>query len=118
MTNNSNIYDIDGQLLRAAGDDHEITVEEAQAKIKEYEDKLAQLPDNEDNALKMGVYKTYIRNLQSYVFNYYMKHPESLPISKYSTKEEIEKAMEELKKDTEEDEYVPYEEVKDEQEGA
>ena len=47
-----------------------------------------------------------------------MKHPELIPTSKYSTKEEIEKAMEELKKDTEEDEYVPYEEVKDEQEGA
>lgn len=124
MTNNTNIYDIDGNILRNAGDDHEITPEEAKAKIKEYQDKLKQLSDNEEDSFKIGVYKTYIRNLQSYVFNYYMAHPEAIPRTSV-TEEQIKKAMEDLKAEVDKDEtestpdtmdeYVDFQEVKDEQ---
>ena len=115
MKIDNNIYDIDGQLLRTAGDDHEITVDEAQARIKDYQAKLEKLEDTSDNAHKIGVYKMYIRNLQSYVFNYYFTHPELIPTSTYSKKDQIKKAMEDLKKETEEEEYADFEEVKDEQ---
>lgn len=124
MTNNTNIYDIDGNVLRGAGDDHEITPEEAKAKIKEYQDKLKQLSDNEEDSFKIGVYKTYIRNLQRYVFNYYMAHPEALPRTTV-TEEQIKKAMEDLKAEVDKDEtestpdtmdeYVDFQEIKDEQ---
>ena len=124
MTNNTNIYDIDGNIIRAAGDTHELTPDEAKVKIEEYQSKLKQLADNEEDALKAGVYKTYIRNLQRYVFNYYMAHPEALPRTTV-TEEQIKKAMEDLKAEVDKDEtestpdtmdeYVDFQEVKDEQ---
>lgn len=113
MTNNTNIYDIDGNLLRAAGDNHEMTAEEAKAKIEEYQEKIKQLSDNEENAHKIGVYKTYIRNLQMYMFRYYLAHPESIP--RKTMESQIKKAMDELKKEVDNEEYVDFEEVKDEQ---
>ena len=117
MTNNTNIYDIDGNLLRAASDTHEITAEEAKAKIEEYQEKLKQLSNDKENAHKIGVYNTYIRNLQMHMFRYYLAHPEFIP--RHTTEDQIKKAMTELQAEVEKDEmdeYIePIEEIKDEQ---
>ena len=63
MKNNTNIYDIDGELIRKAGDNHEFTIDEAKEKIENYKKKLENL-DKDDS--KASIYKTYIDNLQRY----------------------------------------------------
>lgn len=63
MKNETNIYDIDGEIIRKAGDNHEMTIEEAQEKMKAYAKKA------EDNPEKADVYRTYVRNLSNFVYN-------------------------------------------------
>ena len=122
MTTNSNIYDIDGELLRSAGDTSDLTIDEAQKRIEQYQKKLNELSEKEPNNPKLSIYNTYIKNLQSYIFNQYILHPELMPKIEHTTQEQIQKAMEDLKaeveaeeaKETKMDEYVDFEEVKDE----
>lgn len=129
MKNNSNIYDIDGEILRESGNTEELTLEEAQNRLESYQKKLNELAEKEPNSQKLSVYNTYIKNLQSYIFNYYLLHPELMKWMNKTTQDEIQKAMEDLKKDVEEeeketvmesisnemDEYVePIEEIADE----
>ena len=116
MTTDSNIYDIDGEIIRKAGDVEQMRIESAQKKIDSYKEKLKELDPKDP---KVSIYNTYIRNLQSYIFNQYLLHPELMPHMQNTTQDEIKKAMEELKaeveneeKDTVMDEYVePIEEV-------
>ncbi len=119
MTTNSNIYDIDGELLRSAGDTSDLTIDEAQKRIEQYQKKLNELSEKEPNNPKLSIYNTYIKNLQSYIFNQYILHPELMPKVEHTTQEQIQKAMEDLKADVEaeetNDEYVDFEEVKDEE---
>ena len=118
MTTNSNIYDIDGELLRSAGDTSDLTIDEAQKRIEQYQKKLNELSEKEPNNPKLSIYNTYIKNLQSYIFNQYILHPELMPRVEQTTQEQIQKAMEDLKAEVEaeeaNDEYVDFEEVKDE----
>lgn len=129
MTTNSNIYDIDGELLRSAGDTSDLTIDEAQKRIEQYQKKLNELSEKEPNNPKLSIYNTYIKNLQSYIFNQYILHPELMPKVEQTTQEQIQKAMEDLKAEVEAeeaketnmepvsdetDEYVDFEEVKDE----
>lgn len=129
MKNNSNIYDIDGEILRESGNTEELTLEEAQKRLESYQKKLNELAEKEPNSQKLSVYNTYIKNLQSYIFNYYLLHPELMKWANKTTQDEIQKAMDDLKKDVEEeeketvtesisnemDEYVePIEEIADE----
>lgn len=121
MTTNSNIYDVDGEILRSSGDTSELTIEEAQKRIESYQKKLNELSEKDPKNPKLTIYNTYIKNLQTYVFNQYLLHPELMPHMTNTTQDEIQKAMEELKadveaeeKDTVMDEYVDFEEVKDE----
>lgn len=116
MTTDSNIYDIDGEILRKAGDTEELSIDEAQKRVTSYQEKLKNLDPKDP---KVSIYNTYIRNLQSYIFNQYLLHPELMPHMQNTTQDEIKKAMEELKaeveneeKETVMDEYVePIEEV-------
>jgi ADP-glucose pyrophosphorylase len=116
MTTNSNIYDIDGEILRKAGDTEELSIDEAQKRVTSYQEKLKELDPKDP---KVSIYNTYIRNLQSYIFNQYILHPELMPTQNNTTQDEIKKALEELKaeaekeeKETVMDEYVePIEEV-------
>ena len=116
MTTDSNIYDIDGEIIRKAGDVEQMRIESAQQKIDSYQEKLKNLDPKDP---KVSIYNTYIRNLQSYIFNQYLLHPELMPHMQNTTQDEIKKAMEELKaevenekKETVMDEYVePIEEV-------
>ena len=119
MTNNSNIYDIDGNLIRDISDTSKLSVEEAEKRLNDYQVKLRQLPENEHH--KASVLQTYIINLQRYIFNYYIIHPEEYKAKFKTTEEQVKDAMEELKeelepKETIMDEYVePIEEINDEQ---
>lgn len=36
MKNNTNIYDIDGEIIRQAGDNHQFSIDEAKEKIQHY----------------------------------------------------------------------------------
>ena len=116
MTTDSNIYDIDGEIIRKAGDVEQMRIESAQKKIDSYKEKLKELDPKDP---KVSIYNTYIRNLQSYIFNQYLLHPELMPHMQNTTQDEIKKAMEELKaeveneeKETVMDEYIePIEEV-------
>ena len=117
MKNNSNIYDIDGELIHSI-DDGKLSPEEAETRLNKYQDKLKQLTDNQEDSFKAGVYRTYIQNLQRYILNYYITHTEEGQ-KRLAMEEQIKKAMEELKADVEAeekptvmDEYVEFEEEK------
>lgn len=121
MRNNTNIYDIDGNILREAGDNEQLDIETAKKRLEEYKEKVKQLSDNEEDRHEVNIYNTYIKNLGSYVFNYYMTHPEMLnDFKKNTTEDEIQKAMHDLKEEVEKDETImdeyvePIEEIKDE----
>lgn len=111
MKNNTNIYDIDGELIRQADDNHQFTMEEVQKKVQNYQDKLKILsekenPTEEDTKLAI-VYQTYIRNLMKYQLELMSKMSQK-EFTEYLTKnmpkttsEQVEKALNDLKNDTE-----------------
>ena len=127
MKNNSNIYDIDGELIHSV-DSGKLSVEEAEIRMNAYQDKLKQLTDNQEDSFKAGVYRTYIQNLQRYILNYYITHPAEAQ-QRLSMEEQVKQAMEDLKADVEAeekptitepisnemDEYVNFEEVKEDE---
>lgn len=121
MKNYSNIYDIDNEIVREADDNHQMTIEEAQERMRKYGKKA------EENPEKADIYRTYIRNLANYVYNkisqmssdefteYVQK---TIPQSQQTAPEDIEKALNEVSESIENepkptimDEYVDYEEV-------
>ncbi len=124
MTNNSNIYDIDGNLIRSINDTHKWTVKECQDKIEEYRKKILEIGEKDPKSV---VYATYMRNLTQYIMVLYSNMTaEELNAEienakkQISTEEQVKEAIEQLKKDVEAeekptvmDEYVPFEEVKD-----
>ena len=146
MKNDSNIYDIDGNIIRKAGDIHRFTIEEVEKLVDDLTEKVRKNPDNQ-------VYKVYLNNAQRWLFNMYNSMSKEDLISRISTiqnsiqdakdnateleqanLEEVNKLMDEFKEqyeekpggilDTEmeqpvveptsEDEYVEFEEVKEE----
>lgn len=126
MNTITNIYDIDGEIIRKAGDNHKFTVEEASNKIEYYRKKLEEVGENSPKAV---YYATYMRNLSQYIMTLYSKMtPKELSemIEKAKKQEnlnqQIKDALDELKKDLPEDnkepeketvmdEYVDFEEV-------
>lgn len=106
MTNNTNIYDIDGEIIRKAGDNHKWTIEEAKEKMEYYRKKILEVGEESPDAVK---YATYMRNLSQYIMAMYAKMtPEELNavIEKNkakSTEDQVKKAMEDLAKDLEND---------------
>lgn len=106
MTNNSNIYDIDGEIIRKADDNHQWSIEEVKNKIEYYRNKLKDLAEDDKKAI---IYTTYMRNLSNYLLVLYSKMtPEQLnseiELAKSSTTDEqIKKAMEELQSETSEE---------------
>lgn len=106
MNNNSNIYDIDGELIRSVDDSHKWTVEEVKNKIEYYRKKLQELAEDDKKAI---IYTTYMRNLSNYLFVLYSQMPaeqlnaEIQAAKALSTNEQVKKAMEELQKEVEND---------------
>lgn len=63
----TNIYDIDGKLIRKADDTHQFTIEECQERIKYYLELLKALTtEDPDYAVKASTYNQYVDNLVSY----------------------------------------------------
>lgn len=129
MTKFSNIYDIDGNIIRRA-DQGKFTLEEVEQLVDDLTKKVQDNPDN-------NVYKVYLNNAQKWLMHMYnnmskediMKRLSVLKDSVDNAKEaqteaeqakldEISKAMEELKAeyDKENEEYVDFEEVKEAEE--
>lgn len=136
MSKYSNIYDIDGNLIRSA-EDGPFTLEETEKLVDDLTRKVKDNPDNE-------VYKVYLSNAQKWLFKLYnemskedlMKRMSFLQNGVQDAKnnateeeqkqlEEITKAMEDLKKEYDKlpeipepvvmDEYVePIEEINEE----
>lgn len=64
MKNYSNIYDVDGNIIRKAGDNHKFTLEEVEKLVDDLTEKVRQNPDNQ-------VYKVYLNNAQKWLFDMY-----------------------------------------------
>lgn len=64
MNNYTNIYDVDGNIIRKAGDNHRFTLEEVEKLVDDLTEKVRQNPDNQ-------VYKVYLNNAQRWLFNMY-----------------------------------------------
>lgn len=64
MKNYTNIYDIDGNLIRAAGDNHKFTLEEVEKLVDDLTEKVKNNPENK-------VYKVYLNNAQRWLYNMY-----------------------------------------------
>lgn len=129
MSKFSNLYDIDGNIINPAPQ-HRFTLEETEKLVDDLTKKVQENPDNE-------TYKVYLNNAQKWLYKMYnemsredlMKRMSFLTDSiknaqgeaaeaKQEELNEIEKAVEELKKEYEAidnmDEYVePIEEVKE-----
>ena len=106
MNNYSNIYDIDGELVRSANDEHKWTVEEVKEKIEYYRKKLQDIAEDDKKAI---IYTTYMRNLSNYLFVLYSQMPaeqlnaEIEKAKKIATTDQVRKAMEELQKEVNND---------------
>lgn len=105
MKNNTNIYDIDDVLIRAAGDNHKFTIQEIREKLDYYRKKYEETPDNDP---KKATYGVYLGNLSRYAMDLYSKMTpaelqEELNNQKKAEnlKEQIDKAINDLKKDIE-----------------
>ena len=127
MKNDTNIYDIDGNIIRKAGDNHKFTIEEIEKLVDDLTEKVRQNPDNQ-------VYKVYLNNAQAYLYNMYnnmstedLKKRISIlqeSINEAQTEESkaekeqldaVAEAMEQLKAEYDnENEYTDFEEIKDE----
>lgn len=127
MKNETNIYDIDGNIIRKAGDNHKFTIEEIEKLVDDLTEKVRQNPDNQ-------VYKVYLNNAQAYLYNMYnnmstedLKKRISIlqeSINKAQTEESkaekeqldaVAEAMEQLKAEYDnENEYTDFEEINDE----
>lgn len=110
MTNNTNIYDIDGELIREAGDNHQWTIEETKEKMEYYRKKILEVGEESPDAVK---YATYMRNLSQYLMTLYAKMtPEELNAELQankgkSTEEQVKEAIEELKNSLDKEPVTP-----------
>lgn len=64
MKNYTNIYDIDGNLIRKAGDTHKFTIEEVEKMVDDLTEKVRNNPENK-------VYKVYLNNAHKWLFKMY-----------------------------------------------
>lgn len=132
MKNDTNIYDIDGNLIRKAGDTHKFTLEEVEKMVDDLTEKVKNNPDKE-------IYRVYLNNAQKWLFNMYNNMDKDELVKRLSVLQnaindakteqneaeqqklqEINEAVEQLKQEYEEkpivmDEYVPFEEIKTEE---
>ena len=105
MNNITNIYDIDGELIRTAGDNHEMTIDEAKEQLKKYEEKVKELTETDPNNSKIVIYNNYIKNLASYILILYAKQPAAINMPEQTNMtNQIKKAMDDLRDEFEKEE--------------
>lgn len=96
---NTNLYDIDGELIRKSGDNTKLTIGDARKKIEYYQEKLKELDENDP---KYAAYTTYIRNLTGYCIQLLANNPEMMKevlAAKKTTEEEAKDALKSLSED-------------------
>ena len=113
MKNNSNIYDIDGELIRRFDDVHHFTALEAtkihEKYLKKIQDLRAKEVKTSEDEKKLRVYEIYCSNLQHYISAELQKMDEK-ELNEYyktiipekpseTTQEDVEKALNDLKDD-------------------
>lgn len=101
MKNYTNIYDIDGNLIRKAGDTHKFTIEEVEKMVDDLSEKLKNDPDNK-------VYKVYLSNATKYLYNLYNTMKPEDVLARLST---ISNTIDEAKKELSEAESAQLDEV-------
>lgn len=130
MNNYTNIYDVDGNIIRKAGDNHKFTIEEVEKLVDDLTQKVQENPENQ-------VYKVYLNNAHKWLYNMYnsmstddikarisalqnniQDAKNDLNEAEKQQLDSISQAMEQLKteyeKETVMDEYVePIEEIKE-----
>ena len=79
MKNNTNIYDVDMNLIRKAGDNHPFTIEEVEKMIEDLSKKIQDEPEKE-------IYRVYMNNAQKWLRHMYEN----------MSREELEKKIAEL----------------------
>ena len=105
MNNVTNIYDIDGELIRTAGDNHEMTIDEAKKQLKKYEEKVKELTETDPSNSKIVIYNNYIKNLASYILTLYTKQSATINMPEQSSMtDQIKKAMDDLRDEFEKEE--------------
>lgn len=105
MNNVTNIYDIDGELIRTAGDNHEMTIDEAKEQLKKYEEKVKELTETDPNNSNIVIYNNYIKNLASYILTLYAKQSAAINMPEQSSMtDQIKKAMDDLRDEFEKEE--------------
>lgn len=137
MKNDTNIYDIDGNIIRKAGDNHRFTIEEVEKLVDDLTEKVKENPENEvykvylDNAHKWLMYmynnmsKEDIAKRLSVLQNSVNESKTKLNEAEQKQLEEINAAMEQLKAEYDADQpdsapvledsmYTEFEEIKDE----
>ena len=107
MNNVTNIYDIDGELIRTAGDNHEMTIDEAKEQLKKYEEKVKELTETDPNNSKIVIYNNYIKNLANYILTLYTKQSATISMPEQTNMtDQIKKAMDDLRDEFEKDNKV------------
>ena len=105
MNNVTNIYDIDGELIRTAGDNHEMTIDEAKEQLKKYEEKVKELTETDPNNSKIVIYNNYIKNLANYILTLYTKQSATISMPEQTNMtDQIKKAMDDLRDEFEKEE--------------
>ena len=105
MNNITNIYDIDGELIRTAGDNHEMTIDDAKEQLKKYEEKVKELTETDPNNSKIIIYNNYIKNLASYILTLHAKQTATVNMPEQSSMtDQIKKAMDDLRDEFEKEE--------------
>lgn len=117
MKNHTNIYDIDGNLIREIDDTHGWTAEDARKQIKYYQEKLDELKSKEnptpEDIKKIEIYSVYCKNLSKFEFQKILEMDQnsmtdyvSKNIAIHTTKEQVEEALNDLKDDLETEENI------------
>ena len=115
MKNNTNIYDIDGKIIRAAGDNHQWTIDEAKEKVQYYQDKMKAIQEqenpSEEDLKKLKIYENYCKNLMNFEWSKLMAmNQEEFTAymaknapkqTETTTEEDVKNALNELKNDIE-----------------
>ena len=100
MNNTTNIYDVDGTIVREAGNNEPWTIEQVQEKIDYYKNKLEEVDKTDTRA---RYYEIYIHNLTKHLAKLMMEQPIIAP-QQPTTEEQVEQVMNELQNELENEE--------------